>query len=111
MWRFVETGGSTTIEHRCVTHLYGSNSIQPGKCYTKFTLYNLLPIIIEFATRLCVHKNHVANKFTYYPIACFKSSIKSSASSIPTLNRMRESVKPFFKRSSRGIDAWVIVAG
>ncbi len=23
-----ETGGSATIKHRCVTHLYGSNAIQ-----------------------------------------------------------------------------------
>ncbi len=25
---FFETGGSATIEHRCVTHLYGRNAIQ-----------------------------------------------------------------------------------
>ncbi len=25
---FLGTGGITTIKHRCVTHLYGSNAIQ-----------------------------------------------------------------------------------
>ncbi len=25
---FLVTGGSTTIKHRCVTHLYGSNAIE-----------------------------------------------------------------------------------
>lgn len=40
-----------------------------------------------------------------YPIACFKSSIKSSASSIPTLSLMSESESPFLILSSRGIEA------
>lgn len=46
-----------------------------------------------------------------YPIACPKSSIRSSTSSMPTLKRISPSERPFFNRSSRGIDAWVIVAG
>ena len=44
-------------------------------------------------------------------IALLRSSIKSSTSSIPTLNRINESVKPFFILSSLGIDACVIDAG
>jgi hypothetical protein len=41
----------------------------------------------------------------FYPKAFFKSSIKSSTFSIPTLNLINESVKPTFNLSSLGIDA------
>jgi hypothetical protein len=47
----------------------------------------------------------------FYPIAFAKSSIKSSASSMPTLKRIKPSTKPFFKRSSRGMLACVMLAG
>src|ERR1700733_9627939 len=47
----------------------------------------------------------------YYAKACFKSSIKSSASSMPTLKRINESTTPVFSRSSLGIDACVMLAG
>lgn len=46
-----------------------------------------------------------------YSVACAKSSIKSSTSSIPTLNLINESLNPFFILSSRGMDACVMDAG
>src|SRR3990170_9148350 len=48
---------------------------------------------------------------TIYPIACSRSEIRSSASSIPTLNLINESASPFFILSSLGMDACVIDAG
>ncbi len=45
------------------------------------------------------------------PIACSKSAIKSSASSIPTLKRISPSVSPFLILSSRGILACVMLEG
>jgi hypothetical protein len=47
----------------------------------------------------------------FYPIAFFRSSIRSSASSTPTLKRIKESCNPFFILSSLGIEACVIEAG
>ena len=40
-----------------------------------------------------------------------KSPTKSSTSSTPTLRRISESVRPTFRRSSRGMLAWVILEG
>ena len=56
-------------------------------------------------------KIHIPFLVEDYPIAFCRSSIKSSASSIPTLSRISESDNPFLILSSRGIDACVIVAG
>ena len=46
-----------------------------------------------------------------HPMACFRSSMRSVTSSIPTLSLIRESVRPFFIRSSLGMEAWVMDAG
>jgi len=47
----------------------------------------------------------------YQPMALSRSSIRSSTSSIPTLRRISPSDNPFLMRSSRGMDACVMVAG
>jgi len=47
----------------------------------------------------------------HFSSACFKSAIKSSTSSIPTLKRRSESATPDFSRSSFGMLACVIDAG
>ncbi len=55
--------------------------------------------------------SNAADIIKFYPIAIFKSSIRSSASSIPTLRRINESDRPFLILSSLGIEACVIDAG
>lgn len=50
-------------------------------------------------------------KEIFYPSTLFKSAIKSSISSIPTLNLTRLSTTPTRSLSSLGIEAWVMVAG
>ena len=44
-------------------------------------------------------------------MACFKSEIRSSASSIPTLSLIKESTTPEASLSILGMEAWVIEAG
>ena len=46
-----------------------------------------------------------------YPMAWARSSIRSSASSMPTLRRMSESLRPDLRRCSAGMLACVMVAG
>src|SRR5687768_18289573 len=49
--------------------------------------------------------------YIIYPMAWSRSAIRSSASSIPTLNLINESANPFLILSSLGIEACVIDAG
>ena len=53
----------------------------------------------------------IKSSLFFYPNARFKSLIKSSLSSIPTLNLINESTTPVFSRSSFGMLACVILAG
>src|ERR1700740_2869059 len=46
-----------------------------------------------------------------HAMACFRFSIRSSTSSMPTLRRIRESSSPLRRRSSRAMEAWVMLAG
>jgi hypothetical protein len=89
----------------------------------KFTLSTAKGLTLYFISFRCliIYSSSLTNTLTNerlfsglkigYPIAVFKSPIKSSASSIPTLNRINESDKPFLILSSLGMDAWVIEAG
>ncbi len=76
-------------------------------CGKKFVVVLFLTNSLFIFQVVIVHLREII----YYPIAASKSFIKSSASSIPTLNLIKLSFKPFFKRSSLGILAWVILAG
>ena len=82
--------------------------------------YNSICIIVKNKTPIlkfrigvfCSNPLRVRRRnYNFYANACLKSSIKSAASSIPTLNRTKSSVIPISFLLSSGMEACVINAG